>query len=182
MSLRERLYQPMADGAVRLDPLTEAHRDGLRAACAADTEIWSIFPSNMVGADFDPAFDTLKTHPNRAVYAIVTGGAVVGMTSYLNAVPDRQTVEIGGTFIAPDVRGTDLNRRVKALLLDHAFASGVRRVEFRIDERNGRSQAAVRKLGATKEGVLRAERVTWTGHVRDTAIFGLLAEEWKARA
>jgi RimJ/RimL family protein N-acetyltransferase len=64
-------------------------------------------------------------------------------------------------------------------MLAHAFASGIRRIEFRIDERNARSQAAVRKIGATKEGVLRAERITWTGHVRDTGLFSILGDEWQ---
>jgi RimJ/RimL family protein N-acetyltransferase len=67
---------------------------------------------------------------------------------------------------------------LKRLMLGHAFAAGIRRVEFRIDERNQRSQAAVAKLGAIKEGVLRAERITWTGHVRDTGLWSLLAGEW----
>ena len=77
------------------------------------------------------------------------------------------------------VRGTGLNARVKRLMLARAFGEGIRRVQFLIDERNKRSQAAVLKLGATKEGVLRAERITWTGHVRDTGVFGLLREEWE---
>ena len=62
--------------------------------------------------------------------------------------------------------------------LDHRQACGFRRVEFRVDARNARSQAAMAKLGATREGVLRADRITWTGHVRDTVLFSILAEEW----
>ena len=62
-----------------------------------------------------------------------------------------------------------------------AFACGFRRVEFRVDARNARSQAAMAKLGAVREGVLRADRITWTGHVRDTVLFSLLAAEWRAR-
>ncbi len=77
------------------------------------------------------------------------------------------------------MRGTGFNGRVKRMMLDHAYAVGVRRIEFRIDERNKRSQAAVTKLGCTKEGVLRAERVTWTGFVRDTGLWSLLADEWR---
>jgi RimJ/RimL family protein N-acetyltransferase len=71
-----------------------------------------------------------------------------------------------------------LNRRIKTLLLDRAFACGIRRVEFRVDNRNERSKAAVRKLGAVQDGLIRAERITWTGHVRDTALFSILASEW----
>ena len=71
-----------------------------------------------------------------------------------------QTVEIGNSYIHPDARGTGFNGRLKKLMIDHAFGVGIRRIEFRIDERNKRSQAAVAKLGCTKEGVLRSERNT----------------------
>jgi RimJ/RimL family protein N-acetyltransferase len=71
---------------------------------------------------------------------------------------------------------------MKTLLLDHAFDCGYRKVEFRVDTRNTRSMAAVLKLGATQEGVLRKNRITWTGYERDTAVFGLLREEWRGEA
>lgn len=78
----------------------------------------------------------------------------------------------------PALRGTGLNARLKRLMLDHAFACGVRRVEFRVDSRNTRSQAAMAKLDAVRDGVLRADRITWTGYVRDTVLFSILREEW----
>src|SRR5205823_2448247 len=77
----------------------------------------------------------------------------------------RQTLEIGGTYYRPHLRGTGFNRRVKDMMLARAFDCGIRRVEFRVDRRNARSQAAMKKLGAVREGVLRADRITWTGHV-----------------
>jgi RimJ/RimL family protein N-acetyltransferase len=64
------------------------------------------------------------------------------------------------------------------MMLSRAFDRGIRRVEFRVDARNLRSQAAMAKLGATREGVLRADRITWTGHVRDTVLFSILAGDW----
>ena len=66
------------------------------------------------------------------------------------------------------------------LMLEHAFDSGAVRVQFRVDTRNLRSQAAVAKLGAVREGVLRRDRLTWTGYVRDTVFFSILDEEWPA--
>jgi len=60
----------------------------------------------------------------------------------------------------------------------HAFDRGYRRIEFRVDSRNARSQAAMKKLGAVREGVMRADRITYTGHVRDTVLFSILKEEW----
>lgn len=178
----EALFAPMDEGEIHLEELAERHREGLRVACAADSEIWSIYPTDMSGGGFDPAFDAILANPNRRPFALVVDGMVIGMSGYLNLALDRQALEIGGTFIAPATRGTGLNGRIKKLLLDRAFACGIRRVEFRIDERNARSQAAVMKLGAVKEGVLRAERITWNGHIRDTGVFSILAEEWAARA
>jgi len=178
----DRLYVELADGDLRLVKLAEAHREGLRAACAADADIWPIYSSSFDPDHFDASFDTLIGHKSRMPYAILDGDRVVGMTAWLRPDVSAQTVELGNSYIHPDARGTGFNRRVKRLMLDHAFTVGIRRVEFRIDERNKRSQAAVAKLGCTKEGVLRAERITWTGYVRDTGLWSLLAEEWAAKS
>jgi RimJ/RimL family protein N-acetyltransferase len=179
---RKALHIALGAGDLALIPLADGHREGLRAACAADREIWNLYPIRYDAEHFDGAFDALIGHESRMPYAITVAGTVVGMTAWLRPDWSAQTVEIGNSYIRPDQRGTGLNGRNKALMLDHAFAVGIRRVEFRIDERNARSQAAVRKLGATKEGVLRAERITWNGHIRYTGLFSILAEEWAARA
>lgn len=174
------LYAPLADGDIALEPLVEAHREGLRAACAADTEIWEVYPFSYVGDAFDPQFDLMLRHDRpRLCYAILDGGTVVGMTAWIEHGAPGHSVEIGNSYIIPRLRGSGFNRRVKRLMLNHAFAHGYRRVAFKVDEINTRSQAAVLKLGATKEGVLRAERITWTGRVRHTGIFSILAEEWR---
>jgi len=107
---------------------------------------------------------------------------MVGMTSYLGIDEPNHVLEIGRTYFAPRARGTGFNGRVKRLMLDRAFDEGFTRVEFRIDTRNSRSMAAVEKLGAVREGRLRRNRITWTGHVRDTAIYSVLADEWRERA
>ncbi|MDK2761946.1 MAG: GNAT family N-acetyltransferase [Sphingopyxis sp.] len=177
----DRLYIDLADDRLRLVRLDEVHREALRAACAADADIWPIYSSSFDPDHFDAAFGGLLGGGGRMAYAVVDGERLVGMTAYLRADVSAQTVEIGNSYIHPDVRGTGLNGRVKRLMIDHGFAVGIRRIEFRIDERNGRSQAAVAKLGCTKEGVLRAERITWTGHVRDTGLWSLLADEWAGR-
>lgn len=71
-----------------------------------------------------------------------------------------------------------MNPEAKLLMLGEAFGSGAHRVEFRVDARNAVSQAAMAKLGAAKEGVTRQHLVTWTGHVRDSVVFSILADEW----
>lgn len=177
----DRLYVDLADGELRLVKLTEMHREALRAACAGDSAIWPIYASSFDPDHFDVSFDALTKASARMPYAIFAGDRLVGMTAWLRPDVSAQTIEIGNSYLHPDVRGTGLNGRIKRLMLDHAFAVGIRRVEFRIDERNARSQAAVSKLGCTKEAVLRAERITWTGHVRDTGLWSILAGEWQER-
>lgn len=179
---REALFAPMAMDALQLERLGEVHREGLRGCCLDEDPVWDIYPIDLRGAKFDPAYDALLADTTRSPFALIDQGVVIGMSGYLNLALDRQTLEIGGTFMAPSARGSGRNALIKKLLLDRAFDCGIRRVEFRIDARNARSQAAVRKLGAVSEGLLRAERITWTGHVRDTMVFSILAEEWRARA
>ena len=64
------------------------------------------------------------------------------------------------------------------MMLQHAFDCGIRRAEFRVDKRNARSQAAMTKLGAVREGLIRSDRITWNGHNRDTILFAILKDEW----
>jgi RimJ/RimL family protein N-acetyltransferase len=175
------LDEPMAEGDLRLEPLAEGHRAALKAACACDRDVWTIYAIPYDPEHFDASFGELIARPNTQPFAILLGGALVGMSAYLGIEPGRGVLEIGNTYYVPRLRGTGFNRRVKDLMLRRAFACGFRRVEFRVDARNARSQAAMAKLGAVREGVVRAERITWTGHVRDTVLFSILAGEWPAR-
>lgn len=170
------LRPAMADGTLRLEPLAEAHRAGLATACAADTIIWEIYPSDWSPAGFDANFDSVLAATHRIAFAILHEGRVVGMSSYLHPHPVHRSTEIGGTYLAPEARGTGVNARFKRLMIDRAAASGFRRIEFRVDTRNARSMAAVEKLGAVCEGILRRHMVTWTGHVRDTALYALFID------
>lgn len=167
-------------GAVRLEPLAAHHIEPLRSACAEDQEIWDIYPVNMLGDDFDKAMELFHSTDNWVRFAVINAetGKLVGMSNYINPDPGTKVTEIGGTYIAPSVRGSGFNDAMKKLMIDHAFACGFTRIEFRVDTRNKRSMAAVLKLGAQHEGSLRQNRITWTGYVRDTAVFGLLEEEW----
>jgi len=176
--MTDTLGAPLGEGDIRLEPLAERHRADLKAACAKDLAIWPIYSVSYDPDHFDAQFDTLLARPATFPFAILQAGRLVGMTAFLGHSPERQTVEIGNTYIIPFLRGAGFNGRVKKLLLGRAFSWGIRRVEFRVDDRNERSKAAVRKLGAKQDGLIRAERITWTGHVRDTALFSILAEEW----
>jgi RimJ/RimL family protein N-acetyltransferase len=175
----DRLSAVLERGQVRLEPLAAHHMEPLRQACAEDQEIWKIYPVNMLGSGFDEAMQAFHAMDSWVKFAAVDAPSdqVVGMTNYIN--PDQfGVVEIGGTYIAPKMRGTGFNRCMKKLLIEHAFDCGMHKIEFRVDTRNKRSMAAVLKLGAQSEGILRQNRVTWTGYRRDTAVFGLLENEW----
>jgi RimJ/RimL family protein N-acetyltransferase len=165
-------------GGVRLEYLADRHRDALRAACAADPDIWDIYPYTMLGASFDAQWARLSA--SRTVFAVTSNDHLVGMTSYLNVDAANAVTETGGTYVVPAARGGHVNPAMKRLMLGNAFDLGARRVEFRVDAINLRSRAAVEKLGAQLDGVLRQNRVTWTGRVRDTCVYSILVEEWPA--
>lgn len=168
----------MAAGDVRLEPLAEGHRAALKTACAEDLDIWPIYATSFDPDHFDASFDLIMSLKRWRRFAIFRGGGLVGMSCYINLDERRGAVEIGNTYYVPAQRGTGLNRIVKDLMIGRAIDCGFRRIEFRVDARNARSQAAMARLGAVREGVLRADRITWTGHVRDTVLFSILASEW----
>jgi RimJ/RimL family protein N-acetyltransferase len=168
---------------VRLEPMSGIHREDLRAACDADPATWNdLYPYSLAGEHFDAGWARLYADPaaDRMNHALVADGRCVGVSSYLAIDPVNAALEIGGTYYAPDVRGGPVNPAAKRLLMAHAFESGARRVQYKVDAINARSRAAVLKLGATQEGILRRDRVTWTGRIRDTVVFSVLSEEWPA--
>ncbi len=173
------LSSVLEHGPVRIEPFEDGHLEPLRAACALDPDIWEIYPVNLMGDHFDPQMRKFATLTNWVRFAVIDirSGDLAGMTNYIDP-DDFGVVEIGGTYIVPAVRGSGFNRVMKKLLIEHAFACGMHKIEFRVDTRNKRSMAAVLKLGAKQEGILRQNRVTWTGYRRDTAVFGLLQNEW----
>jgi RimJ/RimL family protein N-acetyltransferase len=181
MSIIDRLAEPMSDGDLRIEPLDESHRAALKAACAEDLDIWQLYSVSYGPEQFDGSFDLLRSRPNWRAFAILLDGALVGMSAFIGIEPERGVLEIGNTYYVPRLRGTGFNERVKDLMMRRAIDCGFRRIEFRVDARNQRSQAAMAKIGGVREGVLRADRITWTGHVRDTVLFSILAEEWRAR-
>jgi len=173
----DRLGEPMTGDGCRAEPMTEAHREALRAACVEDLDIWQLWMLDFGPAGFDASFERIAELPWLR-FMLYDGDELAGMSCYINADERRGTVEIGNTYYRPKCRGTGFNRRCKAMMLKRAFDCGMRRVEFRVDNRNKRSQAAMKKLGAVREGVMRADRITWTGHVRDTVLFAILKDEW----
>ena len=169
----------MKGDGCRAELYTDGWHDELQAACAEDEEIWQIYANNFGPEGFDESIALYRSSSRNRTFILLEGDVVVGMSSYLGIDEGRGVLEIGGSYYRPKFRGTGFNRRVKDMMLRRAFDCGFRRVEFRVDIRNQRSQAAMTKLGASREGVMRADRITWTGHVRDTVLFSILKDEWK---
>ena len=176
----DELSRPMTGDGCSAELFSDKHREALRAACAEDRDVWEIYANNFGPDGFDGSIERYTSNPNNRTFVLFEGAELAGMSSYLGIDEGRQVLEIGGTYYRPHLRGTGFNRRVKDMMLRRAFDSGIRRVEFRVDIRNGRSQAAMKKLGAVREGVLRADRITWTGHIRDTVLFAILKDEYEA--
>ena len=176
--MTEELGRPMSGDGCSAEPFTEAHRDALRSACAEDRDIWEIYATNFGPDGFDAAIDGCVSNPRNRTFVLFDGKELAGTSSFLGIDGARQTLEIGGTYYRPKFRGTGFNRRAKAMMLKRAFDCGLQRVELRVDRRNKRSQAACKKLGAVREGILRSDRTTWTGHRRDTVLFAILRDEW----
>jgi RimJ/RimL family protein N-acetyltransferase len=170
---------------VRLEPLEEAHREGL-ARAADDPQIWAHLPHDGAGAGFDAWFDTslrLAEAGREAVWAVrsLSDGALVGSTRYLAIEPAHRRLEIGYTWYAPRVWRTQVNPACKLALMRYAFETlGCNRVELKTDHLNLRSQAAIAALGATREGVLRAHMLRRDGSLRDSVYFSVVRSEWPA--
>ena len=183
MAFMELKRAPIEGAHIRLEPVVEAMRDEMRAMVAGDPDAWAILLTNGQGDDFDGYFAAMcgpEADPNRIAFGVrrLADGSLAGTTSFYDIAPRHGTVEIGGTYYRADARGTMVNPEAKYLLLDHAFSNGAHRVQLRTDLRNTRSQAAIEKLGAKKEGVIRRQFITWTGHRRDSVVYSILAEEW----
>ncbi len=168
---------------VRLEPLSEAVQAPVGAALASDPEAWKVMVSHGGPGGFTDWWAAAMAGMAAGtviVYALrrLADGEIVGTSGYHSLRLKHRGVEIGGTFYRPDARGGPVNPEAKRLLLAHAFEAGAVRVEFVTDALNVRSRAAIEKLGAHPEGILRKHKITWTGRVRDTAIYSIVAEEW----
>jgi N-acetyltransferase len=141
-------------------------------------------PVKATGAVFDGWFDwSLGIHADQTemVFAIrlLADERLVGSTRFLNISPRDKRLEIGHIWYAPDVWGTAVNPDCKHLLIGHAVEGmGANRVEIKTDANNARSRAAIAKLGAVEEGILRHHMVVREGRLRDTVMFSVLAGEW----
>jgi N-acetyltransferase len=168
---------------VRLEPLEERHRDDLVAAATEDRTIWAFMGSNLADPATWPAYLEAALSEEFVAWATVerASGRAVGSTRFGDIAPEHDRVEIGWTWIAPSRQRTAVNTEVKLLQLSYAFDTlGAGRVALKTDGRNERSQRAIERLGAVREGVLRRHMRLPDGYVRDTVYYSILADEWPA--
>jgi RimJ/RimL family protein N-acetyltransferase len=169
---------------VRLEPLALEHLAGL-CAVGLDEAIFRWFPVPAHTPEKMRAFIETALEGRRAGHALPfatidrASGRPVGSTRYGNIEPAHRRVEIGWTWLAPAWQRTPLNTEAKYLMLRHAFETlGCIRVELKTDALNERSRAAILRLGAKEEGILRQHIITSTGRLRDTVYYSILDSEW----
>jgi N-acetyltransferase len=171
----------LARGPVRLEPLGLQHEQGL-AAAAADGELWKLTVTSVPDPGHERAYiETALATPNRFAFAVIetATGTVIGSTSYHDIVPAIRRLEIGYTWYAKRAQRTAVNSTCKWLLMRHAFETlGAQLVGWRTDGQNFASQAAIERLGGTKDGVLRHHALRRDGSVRDTVMYSMTAGEW----
>ena len=170
---------------VLLEPLRPEHSDELVAA-ASDGRLWELWYTSVPSPGGMPAaIEQLLAEQaagTRVPFVVRrTGGQVVGATTYLNIEPDVPRLEIGSTWTAASAQGTAVNPESKLLLLGHAFETlGCLAVEFRTHWHNRQSRAAIERLGAKQDGVLRKHRRMPDGSLRDTVVYSITDSEWPA--
>lgn len=172
---------------VRLEPLSLAHVADLLVA-AQDERIWQYLPYGQMNTEaaMQGLVQTLLTRQAQGTdipFAVIHLGVgrAVGMTRYMEIRPAHRGLEIGGTWYGVDYQRTAVNTEAKFLLLQHAFETfDCMRVQLKTDSRNVRSQQAIERIGAVKEGVLRQHIIMSDGYIRDTVLYSILDKEWPA--
>jgi RimJ/RimL family protein N-acetyltransferase len=166
---------------VRLENLEEHHFEGLQKVVEKDDK--RIFVNSHLGGSFKAYFELAlsrcsEIHAPFVVREQATDN-YVGMSRLYSSAIQHRICEIGYTWYAPDFWGGPANPEAKLLLMQHVFETcNLRRVQFSTDVRNLHSQAAIKKLGATLEGVLRCNRILPDGSRRDSPIFSIIDTEW----
>ena len=179
----------MCQNGVRLEPLSLAHEEGLRAA-AADGTLWKLRITSVPEPQDTRAYiETalqMRADGHRFAFAVRDDatGEVLGCTSFHDILPAVKRVEIGYTWYRKSVQRSHVNTTCKLLMMGHAFDQlGCNVVGWRTDNFNFASQRAIERLGAKKDGVIRGHALRRDGTIRDTVMYSMRAGEWpEARA
>ena len=166
-----------------LAPLSQAHAADLAQAAAGVQGLWytSIPTPDSTAAEIDRRL-SLQAAGTMLPFAIVdASGTAVGMTTYMNIDAANRRVEIGSTWLGKSAQRGPVNTECKLMLLRHAFETlDCVAVEFRTHFMNHQSRAAIERLGAKLDGVLRSHMIMANGSLRDTAVYSITAAEWPA--
>ena len=170
---------------VRLEPMTEEHVPGLAEIGVGQT-FWDFMLYGNINS-VDDMRNWVRDILARAekgtdlpfVAIHLVSGRVTGATRFLNIMPKDRGLEIGGTWYGPEFQRTVVNTECKYLLLSHAFETlGCIRVQFKTDSRNERSQKAIERIGAVKEGILRNHIILPDQQYRDSVFYSIIESEW----
>jgi len=171
--------------AVRLEPMSEAHIPGL-AEIGVGQDFWDFMLYGRMDTQVDMrgwVLDILARAQQGTdlPFAVIhlASGRVAGATRYLNIMPKDRGLEVGGTWYGLEFQRTIVNTECKYLLFSHAFETlGCIRVQLKTDLRNERSQRAIERIGAVKEGVLRNHMILPDGRIRHSVFYSILDTEW----
>ena len=167
---------PLAGRIVRVEPIEERHREGLREAAEAEPQIHRF--TNMYTLGFDRWFDLALASETEVPFVVHVGDRPVGSSRYLNVEPFHKRLEIGWTWLERPQWGTGANIETKYLLMKNAFDSwGAMRVEFKTDARNLRVRGALLGVGASFEGIFRKHMVL-PDSIRDSAWYAVVDDDW----
>ncbi|MEH7273898.1 GNAT family N-acetyltransferase [Neobacillus vireti] len=182
MELWNELFE-LSGEMVRLVPISLEHLEGLWEAAKHD-KIWTYMATTIRSKDeMEKMIVSAMLNREKGIdytFTVVNQeDRIIGSTRYLDILPEHSSVEIGSTWYRPEFWRTRVNTECKYLLLRHAFEVWeLRCVQLKTDSRNLRSQGAIERIGAVKEGTLRKDRKISGGYVRDTVFYSILQEEW----
>ena len=170
-----------------IEPLELRHASALFEV-GSESTVWRYLPRGAFRSVADATGWVQEALEDQAAgaqipFAIIDAesGKVAGSTRYLEIRPEHWGLEIGWTWLGPAFQRTGINTECKYLLLSHAFDQlDAMRVQLKTDERNTQSQRAIERIGAVREGTLRAHMLMWDGHVRDSVYFSITRSEWPA--
>lgn len=179
------LLAPLAGTSVRLEPLTVDHESGL-ALLVSDPTIWTfVSTGGLMRAEQLQTWMANRIAENErgdgATWAIVqtATGKATGCTSLMDIAREHKRAEVGRTWLGKPYQRTGINTEAKRLLLTHCFETlQFNRVQLKTDARNIPSQRAIERIGATREGTLRAHMILPDGFVRNTVMYSITRDEW----
>lgn len=179
------MFDQLIGEKVKIVPMEKKHVQGLYEI-AVEQDVWNHLPKNVQTINDMQSFveKALEGKESKKEFPFVVlshNEQIIGSTRFLDISNTNKSLEIGWTWYSPSVWGTNTNTECKYLLLKHCFETmNLIRIQFKTDEQNIRSQKAIEKLGAVKEGILRNHMVRANGTYRNSVYYSIIDSEWRA--